>query len=70
MFSAGKLKRMKGIIDMKTEAYMIEKQSQNRGPLWKKIMWLIVIYSASIMALGLVATLFRMMMTAAGMKSH
>jgi hypothetical protein len=33
-------------------------------------MWLVIIYGASVLALGVVASLFRMMMTAAGMRSH
>ncbi|WP_072016875.1 DUF2474 domain-containing protein [Erwinia oleae] len=40
------------------------------SPLWKRLMWLVVIYAGSVLALGVVATLFRLMMTAAGMKSH
>lgn len=41
-----------------------------KQPLWKRLLWLALIYSASILALSLVASVFRMMMTAAGMKSH
>ncbi len=40
------------------------------SPLWKRILWMWVIWSASILALAVVAQLFRLMMTAAGMKSH
>lgn len=40
------------------------------APLWKRMFWLVIIYGASVLALGIVATIFRMMMTAAGMKSH
>ena len=43
---------------------------KTKPPLWKRLLWLVLIYSASVLALGLVASLFRMMMTAAGMKSH
>ena len=41
-----------------------------KAPFWKRVMWLVIIYGASVLALGVVATLFRMMMTAAGMRSH
>ena len=43
---------------------------QTKPRLWKRLVWLVLIYSASVLGLGLVASLFRMMMTAAGMKSH
>ncbi len=36
---------------------------------WKRLFWLIVIYSASVLALGIVASLFRLLMNAAGMRS-
>jgi hypothetical protein len=39
-------------------------------PLWKKVGWLIVIWSGSVVALGIAAEVLRMFMTAAGMKSH
>lgn len=41
-----------------------------KAPLWKRLMWLVIIYGASVLALGVVASLFRMMMTAAGMRTH
>ena len=49
---------------------MIQTQTQQKSPLWKRLFWLVVIYGASVLALGIVASLFRMMMTAAGMRSH
>ncbi|WP_312242807.1 DUF2474 domain-containing protein [Pantoea sp.] len=49
---------------------MIQTHTEEKSPLWKRLFWLIVIYGASVLALGVVATLFRMMMTAAGMRSH
>ncbi|MEW5288120.1 MULTISPECIES: DUF2474 domain-containing protein [Erwinia] len=45
-------------------------QQDGKSPAWQRILWMVAIYIASVMALGVVATLFRMMMTAAGMKSH
>ncbi|EIK93659.1 hypothetical protein PMM47T1_26053 [Pseudomonas sp. M47T1] len=39
-------------------------------PWWKRVGWLLVIWAGSIVALGIVAELLRMFMTAAGMKSH
>jgi hypothetical protein len=43
---------------------------ETKAPWWKRVMWLVFIYAASVLALGVVASLFRMMMTAAGMRSH
>ncbi|MBS7522453.1 DUF2474 domain-containing protein [Serratia ureilytica] len=37
---------------------------------WKKLMWLVIIWAGSVIALGVVATVFKLLMTAAGMKTH
>ncbi|WON78539.1 DUF2474 domain-containing protein [Serratia sp. UGAL515B_01] len=37
-------------------------------PWWKRVGWLIIIWSASVFGLFLVASLFRLLMGAAGMK--
>lgn len=37
---------------------------------WRRIGWLIIIWVASVAALGVVALLLRLFMTAAGMKSE
>ncbi|AEX54342.1 DUF2474 domain-containing protein [Rahnella aquatilis] len=42
----------------------------SKKPFWKRVVWLIIIYTLSVLSLAVVAFLFRMMMTAAGMKSH
>ncbi|NWA61381.1 DUF2474 domain-containing protein [Pantoea sp. B9002] len=55
---------------MKTEVSNMKTHSETKIPWWKQMMWLIIIYGASVLALGVVASLFRMMMTAAGMRSH
>jgi len=51
---------------------MVQNPSQQgaKSPTWKRVLWMVAIYAGSVMALGVVATLFRVMMTAAGMKSH
>lgn len=51
---------------------MVETQTQQaaKSPAWKRVLWMVAIYAGSVMALGVVATLFRLMMTAAGMKTH
>ncbi len=41
-----------------------------KTPLWKRIGWLVVIWAGSVFALFIVASLLRMFMTAAGMKTH
>ncbi|WP_417779627.1 DUF2474 domain-containing protein [Stutzerimonas xanthomarina] len=38
-------------------------------PLWKRMTWLVLIWSASVIALGVVAWLLRQAMTAAGLTS-
>ncbi|CAM3481031.1 MULTISPECIES: DUF2474 domain-containing protein [Yersinia] len=40
------------------------------APWWKKLGWLVLIWCGSVLALLAVSMLFRMLMTAAGMKSH
>ena len=46
------------------------KDTATPSPWWKRVMWLVIIYGASVLALAVVASLFRMMMTAAGMRTH
>jgi len=41
-----------------------------RQPWWKRIGWLAIIWLGSVLALFAVATVFRMLMTAAGMRTH
>ena len=38
--------------------------------VWKRLFWLAVIWGGSVMALALVGMFFRLLMTAAGFKSH
>ncbi|MDL0055997.1 DUF2474 domain-containing protein [Enterobacter roggenkampii] len=39
-------------------------------PVWKRLLWLAIIWGDSVLALAAVSMLFRMLMTAAGFKSH
>ena len=39
-------------------------------PVWKRLLWLAIIWGVSVLALAAVSMLFRMLMTAAGFKSH
>ncbi|KAF6681563.1 MULTISPECIES: DUF2474 domain-containing protein [Pantoea] len=55
---------------MKSLSSMKDHNQETKAPWWKRVMWLVFIYAASVLALGVVASLFRMMMTAAGMRSH
>lgn len=55
---------------MRTEVSDMKNHNAISSPWWKRVLWLVIIYGASVLALGVVATLFRMMMTAAGMRSH
>ncbi len=42
----------------------------HQRPFWQKLMWLVIIWGASVLALGVVATVFKLLMTAAGMRTH
>ena len=39
-------------------------------PWWNRVGWMVVIWAASVMALAVVASLFKLLMLAAGMKTH
>lgn len=41
-----------------------------KKPLWQRLGWLVLIWVASVVSLGLVAGLLRLLMAAAGMRSH
>jgi hypothetical protein len=47
-----------------------EEESDEKKPLWQRIGWLLIIWAGSVFALFIVASLLRMFMTAAGMKTH
>ncbi|NTX83279.1 DUF2474 domain-containing protein [Citrobacter youngae] len=37
--------------------------------IWKRLMWLIILWGGSVLALATVGSFFRLLMTAAGFKS-
>jgi len=39
-------------------------------PVWKRLMWLVIIWGGSVLALAAVGMVFRVLMTAAGFKSY
>ncbi|GLZ84101.1 DUF2474 domain-containing protein [Pseudomonas sp. BN414] len=41
-----------------------------KKPLWQRLGWLVGIWTLSVLALGAVAYLLRMFMTAAGLSTH
>jgi len=47
-----------------------EEDPARKSPLWKRIGWLVTIWAGSVFVLFIFASLLRMFMTAAGMKSH
>ncbi|ACT07367.1 hypothetical protein Dd1591_2527 [Dickeya chrysanthemi Ech1591] len=53
----------RGFVDMTTP----KKPPQ---PLWRRLLWMLVLWGASVLTLGVVAMLFRLLMTAAGLKTH
>ncbi|CUU23866.1 hypothetical protein J9874_01761 [Duffyella gerundensis] len=46
------------------------KAGVKKQPLAKRLFWLVAIWVGSVLALFVVASLFRLMMTAAGLKVH
>ena len=42
---------------------------KSRSSLWKGFMWMVVIWLLSVLALGAVSMVFRLLMHAAGMRS-
>ncbi|WP_226570438.1 DUF2474 domain-containing protein [Mangrovibacter yixingensis] len=42
----------------------------NRTPVWRKLSWLLIIWAASVLTLGVVSCLFRLLMQLAGLHSH
>ncbi|MCC8365868.1 DUF2474 domain-containing protein [Xenorhabdus sp. PB61.4] len=44
------------------------KTEHSHSPLWKRLGWMITIWCCSVLTLYAVSTLFRFLMTAAGMK--
>lgn len=45
-------------------------EPEKKSSWWKRVGWMLLIWCGSVLALLAVSMLFRMMMTAAGMKSH
>lgn len=43
---------------------------KSKPPFWKGVVWMVVIWLLSVMALGAVSMVFRLLMHAAGMKSE
>lgn len=69
MCSAERSKPMRGTIDMPIQVSKM-KDRVTPSPWWKRVMWLVIIYGASVLALAVVASLFRIVMNAAGMQTH
>lgn len=47
-----------------------EEDPAQKTPLWQRLGWMVIIWAGSVFALFIVASLLRMFMVAAGMKSH
>ena len=50
--------------------YLNDVQACEKKPLWQRIGWLLVIWTASVASLAVFAMLVRLFMSAAGMKTH
>ncbi|MCF7202943.1 DUF2474 domain-containing protein [Pseudomonas oligotrophica] len=46
---------------------MFDRDPEPQRPLWQRMAWLVLIWSASVLALAVVAWLLRQAMTAAGL---
>ncbi|CAI0745793.1 DUF2474 domain-containing protein [Serratia ficaria] len=44
--------------------------AENRPAFWRRLMWMLAIWGASVLALAAVASIFKLLMYAAGMKTH
>lgn len=47
---------------------MKQAEEQKRSPLWKRTVWMIAIYSLSVITLGVISCVFKLAMYAAGMR--
>ncbi|WP_249894423.1 DUF2474 domain-containing protein [Mixta hanseatica] len=47
---------------------MTEKTAKK--PLWRRLLWMVIIWGGSVLALFVVASLFRVLMSAAGLRTH
>lgn len=45
------------------------REESEQAPLWRRLAWLVVIWSLSVLALGSVAYLIRLLMNSAGLTS-
>ena len=50
-----------------TEGREMTKVEQDKKPLWQRLGWLVLIWACSVTALGVVAWLLRLFMSAAGL---
>ncbi|WP_205960848.1 DUF2474 domain-containing protein [Mixta theicola] len=41
-----------------------------KQPLWRRLLWMVIIWGGSVLALFVVASLFRLLMNAAGLRAH
>ena len=57
-------------LNMAGKDYLNDVQACEKKPLWQRIGWLVLIWTASVASLAVFAMLIRLFMTAAGMKSH
>ena len=52
---------------------LIQKMDDNvitKAPFWKRVGWMAVIWGGSVLALFVVASVFQLLMSAAGMRTH
>jgi hypothetical protein len=47
-----------------------EIEAAEKKPLWQRLGWLVMIWTGSVVALFIVASLMRMFMNAAGLSTH
>ncbi|MHC8357367.1 DUF2474 domain-containing protein [Pseudomonas sp. LB3P81] len=55
---------------MTTKHTLQEIEAAEKKPLWQRLGWLAMIWTGSVVALFIVASLMRMFMNAAGLSTH
>lgn len=48
----------------------LDSQTASRQPLWKRLGWMAIIWGASVLGLFIVASVFKLLMYSAGMRTH
>ncbi len=71
MCSAARLNQNTVITEELTMQFIQRMTQKNlKQPWWKRVYWMLIIWFGSVLALFIIASLFRALMSAAGLKLH